>query len=403
MHSSTVTTPFGRRPLSLAMVTSQKRAKTVAPDATVHKWQVFRDICEAKAALSVGDRAIAVLNALLSFHPETALSGAGDLIVFPSNTQLALRAHGMAPATLRRHLAGLVEGGLIIRRDSPNGKRFARKGEGGGIEAAFGFDLTPLVVRAGEIAHLAEAAREERRKVLILRQRITLARRDIAKMIALGMDEGLAGDWQGLAATYAGLAARIPRHGGAGELIPVAGDLEIFAQEIANRLESQLDSDNSSANESRIERHIQNSNPDSLTESEPLLSKSKGNALPAQHRVANSPTGRSFPLPMVLEACPDIADYVRGGVGNWRDFVAAAGLVRSVLGISPSAYDDAVAILGPEDAAVIVAAILQRGEAIRSPGGYLRNLVDKAKAGQFSLGPVLMALIRARGREKLRA
>ena len=106
---------------------------------------------------------------------------------------------------------------------------------------------------------------------------------------------------------------------------------------------------------------------------------------------------------MVLEACPDISDYARAGIGNWRDFVAAAGLVRSVLGISPSAYDEAVAILGPEDAGVIVAAILQRGEAIRSPGGYLRNLVDKAKAGQFSLGPVLMALIRARGREKLRA
>jgi len=77
--------------------------------------------------------------------------------------------------------------------------------------------------------------------------------------------------------------------------------------------------------------------------------------------------------------------------------------VRSVLGISPSAYEEAISVLGPEDAAVVVAAILQRGEAIRSPGGYLRNLVDKAKAGQFSLGPVLMALIRARGRGKMRA
>ena len=112
---------------------------------------------------------------------------------------------------------------------------------------------------------------------------------------------------------------------------------------------------------------------------------------------------RSFPLPMVMEACPDLADYARGGIGNWRDFVAAADLVRSMLGISPSAYEEAIEILGPEDAAVVVAAILQRGEMIRSPGGYLRNLVDKARNGQFSLGPVLMALIRARGRGKIRA
>ena len=96
-----------------------------------------------RPAIGVSERALAVLDALLSFHPETALSGEG-LIVFPSNQQLALRAHGMPPATLRRHLAALVDCGLIIRRDSPNGKRFARKGQGGAIEMAFGFDLSPL-------------------------------------------------------------------------------------------------------------------------------------------------------------------------------------------------------------------------------------------------------------------
>jgi replication initiation protein RepC len=51
----------------------------------------------------------------------------------------------MAETSLRRHLAVRVESGLIIRRDSPNGKRYARKGEGGEIEKAFGFDLTPIV------------------------------------------------------------------------------------------------------------------------------------------------------------------------------------------------------------------------------------------------------------------
>lgn len=62
----------------------------------VHKWQVFRNICQARTSLPVSDRALAVLNALLSFHPDTVLTaGAGDLVVFPSNRLLALRAHGM--------------------------------------------------------------------------------------------------------------------------------------------------------------------------------------------------------------------------------------------------------------------------------------------------------------------
>ncbi len=133
------TTPFGRRSLTLAHVATQVVASSRPPEKVVHKWQIFRTICTARPRLGVSERALSVLNALLTFHPETALSGGDDLIVFPSNQQLALRAHGMPASTLRRHLAALVDAGLIIRRDSPNGKRYARKGRGGDIELAFGF------------------------------------------------------------------------------------------------------------------------------------------------------------------------------------------------------------------------------------------------------------------------
>ncbi|MBV8797601.1 MAG: replication initiation protein RepC, partial [Hyphomicrobiales bacterium] len=35
-----------------------------------------------------------------------------------------------------------------------------------------------------------------------------------------------------------------------------------------------------------------------------------------------------------------------------------------------------------------------------SAGGYLRELTRRARAGEFSLGPVLMAQINARTRER---
>ena len=114
-----------------------------------------------------------------------------DLVVFPSNRQLSLRAHGMAPATLRRHLAVLVDAGLIVRRDSPNGKRYARKDGAGEVEIAFGFDLSPLVARADEFESLAEAVRAEERALKRVRERITICRRDIAKMIVTGIEEGV--------------------------------------------------------------------------------------------------------------------------------------------------------------------------------------------------------------------
>ncbi|HEY4193082.1 MAG TPA: helix-turn-helix domain-containing protein, partial [Mesorhizobium sp.] len=86
------TTPFGRRSLSLAMVAGQMAAKRCAPGASANKWQVFRAVCEAKLALGASDRALGVLSALLSFHPDADLVEGEGLVVFPSNAQLALRA-----------------------------------------------------------------------------------------------------------------------------------------------------------------------------------------------------------------------------------------------------------------------------------------------------------------------
>lgn len=388
------TTPFGRRPLSLAMIASQVAAKARPPNTTVHKWQIFRAICEGKAAIGVADRSLAVLNALLTFHPETALTGDDDLIVFPSNDQLALRAHGMPPATLRRHLAALVECGLVIRRDSPNGKRYARKGQGGAIETAFGFDLTPLVARAAEFERLAAEVQADRRALALVRERITLYRRDVAKMIAAGLEEDVPADWRGFHSAYLALVSQIPRTATRLELEPLAEELGCLGDATRKVLEDHVKAQNPSANESQFERHIQNSNPDPL-ESEPGFPGSQGATVEPYLEKSRTPQ-RSFPLGMVLEACPDIVDYARHGISSWRDFMATAGLVRSALGISPSAWEDARTVLGEEDAAVVVAAILQRGEAIKSPGGYLRSLTEKARGGAFSLGPVLMALLRAK-------
>jgi replication initiation protein RepC len=106
---------------------------------------------------------------------------------------------------------------------------------------------------------------------------------------------------------------------------------------------------------------------------------------------------------MVLNACPDIVDYAKGGISNWRDFLATAAVVRSMLGISPSAWEEAQSVLGETPAAIVVACILQRGAAIRSAGGYLRGLTRKAEAGEFSLGPILMSQINSRLHEKRRA
>lgn len=397
MQIGNVTTPFGRRPVSLAQIRGQAKTAEIRPGKLVDKWKIFRDACEARAVLGVQDRALAVLDALLTFYPDNELSEERGLVVFPSNAQLAVRAHGIAGATLRRHLAALVDAGLIQRKDSANGKRYARKDNAGAIEDAFGFSLAPLLARAEELAHMAQEIAAERKRFRVAKEALSICRRDVRKLLTAAIEEGAPGDWRHIEALFVSLVSRIPRSPSLTELTDLLDEMEMLRQEILNRLETHEISENISSNAAQTEQHIQNSKSESINEFEPSSETEQGAKSSQDIRPKREPL-KAFPLGMVLQACPEINNYgPSGAVGSWRDLMSAAVVVRSILGVSPSAYQDACDALGPENAATIMACILERAGHISSPGGYLRNLTWKAERGEFSLGPMLMALMRANG------
>ena len=419
MESGSVTTPFGRRPMTLGMFSSQVASRRIDPTKSVDKWKLYRALCEARPLLGVTDRALAVLNALLSFYPKNELAEEHGLVVFPSNAQLSLRAHGMAEQTIRRHLAVLIAAGLLIRKDSPNGKRYAHKDRSGSVEEAFGFSLAPLLVRCEEIETLAAQVVADRLHLQRLRERLTLCRRDISKLVETALEEDLPGDWEAIILHQQGIVSALARNAVASELEEALDDMEQLREDVVNQLENLLDSKKTSGNDNQTERHIQNSKPDSISELEPCFETQQGADVEGNHDRHPEPGGRrepveakaagrgkerpggdlkSFPLGLVLQACPQISDYAAGGaIGAWRDLMAAAVVVRSMLGVSPSAYQDACETMGPENAATVIACILERGGHINSAGGYLRDLTRRAERGEFALGPMLMALLRSNG------
>ena len=403
MHTGNVATPFGRRPISLAAVKLQRIAAEIEVGKAADKWKVKRDVSAAMHLLGLQSNSLALLDALLSFYPENELRQDAQLIVYPSNLQLSLRAHGMAGSTMRRHLAALVDAGLIIRRDSANGKRFARKDGAGHVESAFGFDLSPLLARAEELANMAQEVIAERIALRRAKENLTICRRDVRKLISAAIEEGAAGNWGVVEETYIGLLSRLPRTPTIGDVEGVLDEMEMLKEEILNQLEIKGKADINSTNDARIERHIQNSNPDSHSEFEPS-SRNKLGADRQQKNRAGDERMKSFPLGMVLKACPQIADYGSGGViANWRDLMSAAVVVRSMLGVSPSAYQDACETMGPENAAVTIACMLERSHLINSAGGYLRDLTQRARRGEFSLGPMIIALLNANTQNTQRA
>lgn len=93
----------------------------------VDKWQILDALSAAAEEFELNHRTLSVLRALITFLPAREITAElNSCIVFPSNRTLSERLHGMPESTLRRHLAKLVELGIISRHDSANRKRFAR-------------------------------------------------------------------------------------------------------------------------------------------------------------------------------------------------------------------------------------------------------------------------------------
>ncbi|MBB4346202.1 replication initiation protein RepC [Rhizobium leguminosarum] len=397
MDTGYITTPFGRRPMTLASVKRQMKKERDVSNTSVDKWRVFRDVGDARTRLGLQDRALAVLNALLSFFPVAELSNERNLVVFPSNAQLSARANGIAGTTLRKCLSALVEAGVIIRKDSPNGKRYARKGDEGDMEDAYGFSLAPLVARASEFAALAQGVAAEQRRFRIMKDRLTIVRRDVRKLITVGMEEKLAGDWAAAEACFVGIVGRFARRPTLQDIATSLDEMTLLHEEVSRLLETQEEMIKSDGNAIAYGCHIQDSNTESCNELEPRFGKKQAEKSVPNRQAKRKDEPEAFPLSMVLRACPEITPFGQGGaIGSWREMMMAAVTVRSMLGVSPSAYEEACEVMGHAGAAIAVACIYERAGQINSAGGYLRDLTAKARRGEFSLGPMLFALLRAK-------
>ena len=393
--------PF-MRPISHAHLRVIEKPDASVPGKPVNKWELLRELSKAQAAFGVSERDLTVVQGLLSFFPADALGGNAEMVVFPSNKAICERLNGMPCSTMRRHLARLVEAGLLVRRDSPNGKRYVRKH--GEERVAFGFDLSPLYCRAEEIARAAEAVREAEDRFRRLREVVSLMRRDIAALAEFGeeMQPGL-GLWDQLRDTAALTARSLRRKLALDDLCQHRAALEALLDRARDVIDGP-ETEEMVTNDARYERHHHNSNKESI-DFEPALEKRRAADVepedqPAAPEVSvEEPDTRrtpKIPLHLVLSGCPTLKTFYQGDVRHWHQLFDAACHVRPAMGISASAWEEAQRCMGPEQAAIVVVAMLERFAEIKSPGGYLRALTVKAAAGEFSCGPMVMALIGRR-------
>lgn len=391
-------TPFGRQTVTAGLLAANARLAATPDLPSVDKWALLNDLRTARAAFGLTDRDLVVLHALVSFLPGKELSDGPALLVFPSNASLSDRAHGMPESTLRRHVAALVKSGLLARHDSPNGKRYALRDLSGDVVEAFGFDLRPLLACAAEVQDAARAQEQADTTLRRLRTHLVIRLRDAAKLCDYAAELGLV--VEPLALRLAALSRSLRRKMALDAVqacLDASGDILSALKRLVSSETQEM-----SGNDADNERHYSESKPESL-ELEPCLEKGRGQTeapvseppAPATNQTAHKEP--PIPLVLVLKACSDLALYSPDPIRNWRDLVNTAYALRPMIGISPSAWEEAVGLMGAENAALALSGILQRMADIRNPGGYLRALSRQAAEGKFSPGPMLMALLNTAG------
>ena len=229
-------------------------------------------------------------------------------------------------------------------------------------------------------------------------------RRDLAALaeFAEEIQPGL-GLWDQLRGKAALTARALRRKLTFEELSAYQAGLEALLDRARNAIDGP-ETEKMNTNDAHSERHHHNSNKKSM-DLEPALEKGRAAAGAPDDETDAPVTGvgepetrqvPKIPLHLVIAACPSLKTFYQGDIRHWHQLFDAARHVRPAMGISASAWEEAQRFMGPEQASIVVAAMLERFADIRSPGGYLRALTSKAAAGEFSCGPMVMALMSRR-------
>jgi replication initiation protein RepC len=385
--------------------------------------QVLAAFKAAAPHLGFNPRVVHVIDWLFTFtQPQDWLEGSRP-VVWPSAAmqQEALSLGVTQAKAINRHL---VELGLVVMKDSPNGKRYGRRDRQGRVIEAYGFDLSPLFLRMAEFQAVAAQGRELREEMRRLRRRATIARNGLLQILETAAEQGFEdASWQALEREGRALARSLRSVERVDEMAIGVTSLERRQMEARERLENQLaaaagstpragDSDpKGPENRPHIYNYKLTIHPEQETVIASEGSKSSGAA------VAPKPSGvvaRTEPLKgqgvkpersdsgavlrvttdELVQLAPRLRPYLATSSPAWPDIVEAADWLRHDLGVSKPLWGEACLAMGREQAAIALALVSAKPAAYftASPGSYFHGMVTRAKAGTLNLSRTIWGL-----------
>jgi replication initiation protein RepC len=419
----------GLRRITPPMLETMRAADAFAGLINRSPGQVLAAFKAAAPFLGIGPRVVHVVDWLFKFSRSFDWEPGSRPIVWPSAAEQQSVLE-LGPAQVKQVNRRLAELGLVLMRDSPNGKRFGRRVNGRIVEA-YGFDLSPLATRMAEFEAIAAEGRARKERMQTLRRRATTARNRLRQTLAatVAAARPASFDPEVWRLRAAGLGRGIKDIRDEGVLAMAVAGLErvlaeahvalqqCFAPPAASSdpvetspegLENQphITATNESLNPTDTVMARDTSLPelgsDRGRNSRPTQAQEKKEATRAHDR--GGPTRRCRDItpdetelrvaPAELMRLPRLRPHLPRSPAGWHDIIEAADGLRGELGISRSLWGEACLALGRPQAAVAVAIIAEKGERhFRvGAGAYFSGMLRRAKSGELRLGRSLWGL-----------
>ena len=409
--------PSGLRGMSSVAQLMSAHADTFDGIGKTRKGALLATFKQAAPAFGLSDNALLLVDQLMAFSKECDWEEGRRPIVWPSNDFLQ-DALGKSLRSIQYARRELEDAGVVVMRDSPQGRRFGYRGPDGHIKVAYGFDLSPLALRQDEWRGIAEDIKQIRRDRQALKRRRTIALKATRQIIATALEIGLdVNEWSTLGEQNERLIAGTHRQRDLMVLRPLVdrlehlkADAEAYFLEQVSALET-LDDEQEHASQgaedctlnttttdlksNKLDTVDTRREVDQISSSEGVANKSTS---PPPDAVADSVEDTlvkyQIKPQMVIGLSTWMTELVpKDRPATWDDVVGAGSRLRKLTGISDDAWRDAVETIGVAAASTAVAIVMAKRGEIKKPGGYFRGMVEKAKLGQLNLGPTVYGLL----------
>lgn len=365
-----------------------------------------------------------LLVALINTAPAESYDIGGRPIVFKSNASLAFEI-GRSVGRVSRMLSRLFDAGVITMQDSGNYRRYPVRNADGIIADACGIDLRVLIARFAELDGMVRQAKTEKNALNANLRRYRGAIRNLRYALACVEDMPVR-----LRAMIEKRFARVLEAVGiatkasSAVLRRATSLIEWIVErvmQLPSRHQSSDRNEDSTCPYAENDMHKQITSPYSLGNSKEDMRSAKAEQLnilktdfAGKRALEKSLEGKSsqvnqphhppqtlVALQDLIRAIPALNTYGISRPRTWTDLARLVPQICRMTGISEDARCRAVDQMGEQAAAIAIAITLQKFDErqVKSPGGYLRAMTERAAAGELHLARSVFGLAARHGME----